>query len=167
MSISEKFCKKCKETKPVSDFSIYKNHRIYSYCKKCEKEDNHINQAKFQTRNKARSAQISRIRKYKVKECGVKYLGGRCVQCGYNEYLCSLDFHHKDPSKKDFEISGKSNFNNKLKKELDKCVLLCKNCHQVLHYKERNPFGNPISEPKIELNKTPELQIVKELKNVS
>jgi hypothetical protein len=48
-----------------------------------------------------------------------------------------MDFHHLDQSKKDFIISGNycKSWNN-IKQELDKCILLCKNCHNELHYLE-------------------------------
>ena len=64
----------------------------------------------------------------------VQYLGGSCSKCGYNKCLGSLQFHHTDPSKKDFSISGKSISWDKIKTELDKCILVCSNCHGELHY---------------------------------
>ena len=46
-------------------------------------------------------------------------------------------FHHKDPKTKDFEIGDSCRFSlEKLKEEVDKCQLLCSNCHQGLHSKE-------------------------------
>lgn len=63
------------------------------------------------------------------KEKAVKYLGSKCFLCGYNRYLGALQFHHIDPSTKSFNISGRTICWEKLQKELDKCVLLCANCH--------------------------------------
>ena len=60
--------------------------------------------------------------------------GGKCIKCGYNKCIAALEFHHIDPSKKDFTIS---NCDLKLLdaiKESKKCVLLCSNCHKELHY---------------------------------
>lgn len=60
-------------------------------------------------------------------------LGGKCIKCGYDRCLKALEFHHLDPSKKDFTIS---NDHFKLKEaieEVKKCVLLCSNCHKELH----------------------------------
>lgn len=58
-----------------------------------------------------------------------------CSRCGYNEYWGSIDLHHIDPKQKKQE--GKSLFqqkpSNALIKELNNCVLLCKNCHQLIH----------------------------------
>lgn len=59
--------------------------------------------------------------------------GGRCERCGYSACIKALEFHHLDPSKKDFTIS---NGNFKLKEAIEeskKCVLICANCHRELH----------------------------------
>jgi hypothetical protein len=44
-----------------------------------------------------------------------------------------LEFHHLDPNEKDFSIGGKSWSLERLKKEVDKCILICANCHRELH----------------------------------
>lgn len=76
-----------------------------------------------------------------VKEQAIKYLGGKCFTCGYNKCSGALEFHHLDPSQKDPTYhSYKTIFNDRLKKELDKCILLCANCHKELHFNE-GTFG--------------------------
>lgn len=57
----------------------------------------------------------------------------KCEQCGENHPQC-LEFHHVDPSQKDFMISKIRFSSQKLKKELEKCIVLCSNCHRKLHY---------------------------------
>ncbi len=52
--------------------------------------------------------------------------------CGYNKSMRSLHFHHKDPSKKDFGISRVTLKWDKIKPELDKCILLCSNCQTAM-----------------------------------
>ncbi len=63
----------------------------------------------------------------------VEYKGGKCELCGYNKCISSLTFHHKDPMKKDFTISGKSYSWDRIKNEVDKCILVCNNCHGEIH----------------------------------
>jgi len=68
------------------------------------------------------------------------YKTGKCCEiCGYKEYPEILQFHHKGEKKKSFDIST---FRRKkpelLKTEIDKCILLCPNCHFWLHFKEKN-----------------------------
>ncbi len=72
-----------------------------------------------------------------IKKKLIEYKGGKCVMCGYNKpYLSVYCFHHKNPKEKEFGISGmKRKFEN-MKKEVDKCLLLCHNCHNELHEKE-------------------------------
>lgn len=74
---------------------------------------------------------ISWRQRTKIKS--IEYKGGKCILCGYDKCKTSLSFHHLNPKEKDFTISGKSFSWDKLKLELDKCVLLCLNCHQELH----------------------------------
>jgi hypothetical protein len=63
----------------------------------------------------------------------IEYKGGRCEICGYDKCMRALSFHHKNPNEKDFSISGKSLSFEKLKGEVDKCMLVCSNCHSEIH----------------------------------
>lgn len=63
------------------------------------------------------------------------YKGGACEICGYNRCVRALSFHHRDPKKKDFGLSahGLTRSWEKTRVELDKCALLCMNCHMEVH----------------------------------
>lgn len=116
-----KTCSFCGILKTTEN-SFSKNNQ--SYCKKC---------------NSIKTA--IRSRKFKIK-C-VEYKGGKCEKCGYDKCNAALEFHHKDPEKKDFGIASQKtrSLNEKVKLELDKCDLLCSNCHREEHerlYAERN-----------------------------
>lgn len=68
------------------------------------------------------------------KKQAIEYKGGKCELCGYSKCQGALEFHHKDPAEKDFILSaGKLTSFNKIKPELDKCMLLCANCHREQH----------------------------------
>lgn len=70
----------------------------------------------------------------KTKEKAVEYKGGKCVKCGYDKCVKALEFHHLDPNEKDFGISINCNRAwEKIKIELDKCILVCANCHREIH----------------------------------
>lgn len=69
----------------------------------------------------------------RTKQKLVDALGGCCKHCGYSKIPQALQFHHVDPKKKDFTISGKSWKYDKLLKEAKKCLLLCANCHIEEH----------------------------------
>ena len=83
-------------------------------------------------------------RRKKVRAMAVEYKGGRCENCGYDRCLDALEFHHKDPTQKDFSISSKGYTRSwdRVKKELDKCTILCANCHRELHAKLAAFSGN-------------------------
>lgn len=72
----------------------------------------------------------------------VEYKGGKCEICGYDKSIRALQFHHKSPKGKDFTISGKSYSKEKLIKEVDKCILVCSNCHIEIHEKLDNDGYN-------------------------
>jgi hypothetical protein len=62
----------------------------------------------------------------------------KCTTCGF-AHPAALDFHHEDPSKKEAHIHRllQNGLSSKLKKELEKCIVLCSNCHRIHHYNER------------------------------
>ena len=63
-----------------------------------------------------------------------KAMVGSCQKCGYSKCIESLDFHHKNPSEKEFTIGQHRNKSKeKLLEEIEKCVCLCSNCHRKVH----------------------------------
>ncbi len=82
-----------------------------------------------------KSEYVKRWRK-KCKQRIIDAMGGSCVICGYNKCHSALVLHHLDPSKKDFELgsirANPKNW-NAIVNELQKCVLVCQNCHCELH----------------------------------
>jgi len=68
-----------------------------------------------------------------LRERAIAYLGGSCKICGYDKWPCAFDFHHVDPLHKDFTISQHMTSWDRIKPELDKCELLCSNCHREVH----------------------------------
>lgn len=107
-------CIKCNQILEINNF--YKKAGILfdsTYCKICTNNQTTIRMVNFK------------------KKC-LEYKGQKCVECGYSKYYGALEFHHIDPRKKDFSISQMKSysFDNIVKEELDKCVLLCANCHR-------------------------------------
>ena len=75
-----------------------------------------------------------KIRRAKAKEILVEYKGSKCFICGYNKCNKALEFHHLDPNEKEFVIGHNRSFSiEKLKKEVDKCIMVCSNCHKEIH----------------------------------
>lgn len=72
-------------------------------------------------------------------DLAISILGGKCHKCENVFDNCQYDFHHVDPSEKDFTVSegillGKDRFFNEIKK----CILLCANCHRLEHKETYN-----------------------------
>ena len=113
-----KICPSCNIKKPREDFYTRREENritFSSHCKECSK-------------NKAMDWQRN------TKKLAVDYMGGSCMCCGYDKYLGALEFHHKNPNEKDFTIGQRKNLSfGKLKPELDKCLLVCANCHKEIH----------------------------------
>lgn len=112
----KKECPECKEWKDLSLFRLCpKRKRYASTCRVCDGN---------------RATEYGRETKAK----GIAYLGGACACCGYSRSLASLHFHHVEPEKKGFAIAKfKCRKWDTVRPELDKCLLLCANCHGELH----------------------------------
>ena len=104
-------CSECGETDPGK---FYGNRK--SMCARCARLDTAF-----------------RIKRRKLKV--VQEFGGKCERCGYDKCLAALEFHHKDPSKKDPSFRTMRAWSSKVKMdELKKCELLCANCHREEHW---------------------------------
>lgn len=79
---------------------------------------------------KCRSDRVAAWRR-RAKRRLVEEFGGGCALCGYDRSLAALQFHHLDPQSKEFGLAlqGRIRAYERLRKEAEKCVLLCANCH--------------------------------------
>lgn len=125
-------------------YSKYKSTRKVSLCLNISREtvSKYLNEDNRLLRNFNKEVKVSKSqavvdwrRRTKIKL--VEYKGGCCFKCGYNRSIGALEFHHLDPNEKDFTISGKSWSFDRLRKEADKCILVCSNCHIEIHEKLR------------------------------
>ena len=108
-------CKGCGKTDPEQFVKMSNNRRHKSTCKRC-----HCKKA------------VERFRRNK--RLAVEYKGGKCQACGYDRCFAALVFHHSNPKEKDPDFNKMRHWNfEKTKKELDKCELLCANCHAEAH----------------------------------
>lgn len=112
---NDRKCTICQEIKPISDFYFLKD-RPMSFCKECQKE-------KERKRYAEKSQQLIDFKRTLS-----------CKKCGENRFYL-LDFHHRNPEEKDYTISDNSRASlETIKKEIDKCDVLCSNCHREWHY---------------------------------
>lgn len=133
-----KTCTKCKIEKSDDEFSFKnkKNNIRQSQCKICIKErdkqryDDNIHNRK----TKLRDQQIKNL--IEVKKYYKKYKQSqKCSRCGDNRWYV-IDFHHIKDKTMSVSLIVKKGSINQLKKELEKCIPLCANCHREIHYFE-------------------------------
>ncbi len=132
-----KFCDDCK--KGLSKEFQPEIQEEIQRCKQCNvistEENSYRCKTKFCTYCK--DCKKSKARKIcnNAKLLAIRYKGSKCSVCGYCKNLAALQFHHLDPTKKDFAIS-KALVTSKSEvfyNELDKTILVCSNCHFELH----------------------------------
>ena len=122
------YCTKCNELKDDVLFSPVKRgiKKVTSWCREC------ANKHESDTRYK---------KTIKIKLYWMNYKGGKCVDCSISPVdgwpPGCFDFHHIDPSKKEWRMSQLLHSyikkDEEIKAELDGCVLLCANCHRKRH----------------------------------
>ena len=123
-----KICKACGKKLPISEFRFLYSPKkkagwLASYCKACFVKKNHENRVKRTRENKKRAIELLR---------------GKCSKCGYNKIPAILEFHHiKDKDEKQLHQIFRDRRWKKIKKEIEKCILLCPNCHRELHLAKR------------------------------
>lgn len=119
LSTISKSCLKCGK-----DFYPKKQAKVRKYCYDCVPEEIYNGNGNV-------------IRKL-AKKWVLDYKGNQCEICGYNKCSAALELHHLNPSEKDFNLSDRDLSLDwpLIKKEVDKCILICANCHREEHAKE-------------------------------
>jgi len=132
-------CVKCSKTKPLEEFHKENNRRTGTHrsCKSCW-------------------ALVKKKKWQQSKSEFTSMLGSECQNCRYHRYLSPLQFHHVNSDNKEHTLSRlicHESRRDEVLEELDKCCLLCSNCHDAFHAEELNlkfnkqPFGWTVSNP--------------------
>lgn len=127
-----KQCTKCSVEKLITEF--YKQSRLKdgsaSQCKQCS----NISYTNSRRKKPEHYLKVQKNRTIKTKEAVDEYKTKcGCIKCGENDSVC-LDMHHIDPTTKESEVSTLYKYSLKrAMKEVEKCVVLCANCHRKLH----------------------------------
>jgi hypothetical protein len=116
-------CIFCKENKALREFysktktilGIEYFYQLSSFCKKCE-IDRIVNRIK------------------KIRRDLLQYGGNKCKKCGYSKCPQALEFHHRNAQIKDFSMGSIRSITKEVIREINKCDLLCSNCHREEHF---------------------------------
>lgn len=123
-----KYCLDCSPFDKHNTKQLDKFPSDLTICCKCGKSYLY-ERGKGLSRTICGSCLTNRQRNWK-KEKAVQLLGGKCQLCGYDKCNQALQFHHKNPEKKEFGISGMYCISwERIEREIKKCILLCANCH--------------------------------------
>ena len=119
-SLEKLVCSNCQRLLPITEFH-QSNGKVHHLCKECKK----------QYQNEHYLNNINELNEYKASRS--------CKKCGENRFYL-LDFHHINPDEKDYGIARRAHTNlSTLMPEINKCVVLCANCHREFHYlQEKN-----------------------------
>jgi len=113
-------CVSCRE--PLIPDDYYYRRRVCDLCRNKNEsktlEDNYQRVKRKRKNNKIRLIEL---------------IGNKCYHCGYDKCIDALEFHHKNPNEKEFNLSCNMNraYEN-LVEEAKKCIVLCANCHREL-----------------------------------
>lgn len=138
-----KTCTKCKKKKSLIKFSKrYSTKNVYnSWCKTCHKlyTTAYYKKHKYKWKNRKSVYRATIYAEFKkMKE------SAPCKDCGLFYQACVMDFDHRDPNKKLFNI-GSAMYDNsfgwrKIQDEIEKCDLVCSNCHRIRTYLSKHPL---------------------------
>lgn len=129
-------CLHCNHVGEEKDFGksyrpgqVKSNRTCHECRRKADKKYRENNRDKYNLRVKTK--------RVSTKIWAVEYKGGKCNHCDGVFHHSAFDFHHVDPETKESDLGLMMNLNiDKLKAELDKCILLCSNCHRVHHFEK-------------------------------
>lgn len=133
--INKRVCRLCKKNKPVSEFTLNRTD-----CKICHREQSKAHYRK----NKSKYRVYQKNRRARVRKFFAEYKASAgCAHCHIDNPVV-LEFHHKLPGTKEFQFNdyGRRNISmDRLKLELEKCIVICANCHRIEHDRLRKERG--------------------------
>lgn len=134
----QKYYDECQSTRKVGEKFGWSKSTVGKYLSINTSNKNKLSLEEYKKKRKKdlSIAVVDWRRRTKIKL--VEYKGGCCEICGYKKSINALEFHHINPNEKDFTISAKSYSYERLKNEVDKCILVCSNCHIEMHEEIKN-----------------------------
>jgi hypothetical protein len=141
----KKLCNQCKIEKDLSEFHTRNKikNTYQSICKNCRKILDNVIYVK--NIDVLRKNKIDRKAKIKIWFNDYKSKL-RCSRCQENHIAC-LVFHHKNPQDKDINVSDAIRCGWSIKhilQEIDKCSILCANCHAKFHWEEKQGLAHSV-----------------------
>ena len=130
-------CTRCLVEKPESHFYNRKDTRSgkAERCKSCVD----IKNKEWELKHPGYQRGYTNTRRKKTKEGIIKTMGGCCAHCGLIDNPIVYDIHHVIPTEKEYTLGQILDHSpEKIKKEIEKCILLCAHCHRKEHERMRS-----------------------------
>lgn len=127
-----KICPNCQKDLPASDYHVSNFDKGYlqSHCKVCARERSRANYHK----NKDNFIRQKKERDKLIDSLILERKDRPCMDCGIRYPPYVMDFDHRDPSDKDYGVCQMRRRHmgiDKIKREMDKCDVVCSNCHRI------------------------------------
>jgi len=137
--ITMKQCPKCTIIKPVSEFNKNKSKKdgLQRICRVCSREEEKKSYKKTYSEQPEVWLERNKVTRSRKLEWINNHKKPGCERCG-DDRIHVIDFHHRDPTQKKFDIGANQTSYKLLEEEISKCVLLCSNCHRDFHHLERH-----------------------------
>ncbi len=129
-------CSWCLVEKVPEDFSL-KHKKLTKVCKTCRNARAREHYKKTDYRREHAAENVKRCKKRRRKEISDLKERKPCEDCGGVFPAPCMDYHHKDSEEKSFGISyaiSKGFSRERIAAEIEKCVLICANCHRIRHH---------------------------------
>jgi hypothetical protein len=151
LAVGRKRCPGCDIVQPIGNFNknVERVDGYQNYCRVC---DNAQRRKWYGKENNAETSREYNVAKRLSRREWLRALKAtlQCEACG-ETFAGALDFHHRDPSEKEFSISkmiGQTISITRIEAEIAKCTVLCSNCHRKLHHRDRlDPIAQWQSSP--------------------
>lgn len=132
-------CRECENLIPNRSFidGKWRNLQRRVFCLECIPFGVRNTKPDITKKSETPVERVIRLRNYSKnrrifnKNRAIEYMGGKCKICGYNKCIDAFDYHHLNPNDKEVDVSRIYTYSwKRIKSELDKCILLCANCHR-------------------------------------
>lgn len=128
-----KTCSRCKLTLELRCFNRRSGGKPTSYCKQCVNEYCREHYGSNASKHNARRYKKIRVDRDAMRQLLIKAKSVPCAKCGKSYPSCAMDFDHRDPSTKEFnvaEIAAAHSIQHFID-EIEKCDVLCAICHRL------------------------------------
>jgi hypothetical protein len=145
--MEHKFCHKCQSDLTVDLFNKNASCKdgYARTCRSCMKEYRKVHYSNNRE-NYIRVVMASNIRRAEAKQERLRqfFVDKKCMDCPVDNPVV-LEFHHRIPELKCKSISKMMSDGNsweRVLQEIDKCDILCSNCHKIRTHKQFNTYRN-------------------------